>query len=102
IYVVVLIPVLALALQRVSRFRVALLFAVVAFVGCAVTLPVFAPHPFPQLLQQLDQNAIKLRYISAAVHPQWTLSALAVLVSCVAFLRRMDLPRLFLIFSFAS
>jgi hypothetical protein len=102
VYGVVLIPLLAYTLQRVSRFRAAILFGIVILAGCAVTLPVFAPHPFSQLLQQLDQNSRKLRYIPAVLHPQLTLPLLAVLISCVAFFRRMDIPRLFLVFSIAS
>jgi hypothetical protein len=102
VYSVVLIPLLALALQRSPRSRAFFLFAVVLLSAAAITLPVFSPHPFTHLLQQLNQNSGKLRYISSSLHPRWTLPLLAVMVSCVAFFIRMDLPRLFLVFSVAS
>jgi hypothetical protein len=102
IYAVILIPLLAPALQRTSRSRTFVLFLVVLIAAAAVTLPIFAPHPFTHLLEQLDQNARKLRYIPAALHPRWTLPLLAVVASCIAFFVRMDLPRLFLNFSVAS
>ena len=102
IYGVVLIPLLALTLQRVSRSRAAVLFGIVLVIAAAITLPVLAPYPFTHLLQQLDQNARKLRYIPSELHPRWTLPLLAVVASCVAFFVRMDLPRLFLAFSVAS
>jgi hypothetical protein len=99
IYVVVLIPLLALTLERQSRARVSAAFALVLTTAAAITLPVFAPEPFGRLLHQLNQNSGKLRYISPALHPQWSLPALAILVACIAFFIRMNLPRLFLIFS---
>jgi hypothetical protein len=102
IYAVILIPLLSLALERTSRLRAALLFFLVLLAACAVTLPVFSQHPLSQLLLQLQQNAIKLRYIPSAIHPQRTLPLLAIVVSCTAFFVRMDLPRLFLIFSAAA
>jgi hypothetical protein len=102
IYAVILIPLLALTLQRTSRSRTTVLFLIVLLAACAVTLPIFAPHPLPHLLQQLEQNSVKLRYIPAAVHPQWTLPLLAILLSCSAFFVRMNLPNLFLNFSIAS
>ena len=102
IYAVILIPLLALTLQSTSRSRTAVLFFIILLAACAVTLPIFAPHPLPHLLQQLEQNSVKLRYIPAAVHPQWTLPLLAILLSCSAFFVRMDLPQLFLIFSVSS
>ena len=102
IYAVILIPLLALTLQRTSRSRTIALFAIILLAAAAVTLPIFEPHPFPQLLQQLNQNAIKLRYIPSTLHPQQTLPLLAVVVACTAFFVRMDLPRLFLNFSIAS
>jgi hypothetical protein len=102
IYVVVLVPLLALTLQRTSRSRTAVLFGIVLVAAAAVTLPVFMPHPFTHLLQQLDQNSVKLRYLPAALHSQWTLPSLAILIACIAFFVRMDLPRLFLIFSISS
>jgi hypothetical protein len=102
IYALVLIPLLALTSQRTSRARTALLFLLVVLSACAVTLPVFTPHPFPKLLEQLQQNAIKLRYIPGPIHPQITLPLLAILVSCLAFFLPMNLPRLFLFFSVAT
>jgi hypothetical protein len=102
IYVVVLIPLLALTLQRTSRLRTTVLFILVLIAAAVVTLPIFAPHPFTHLLRQLDQNSLKLRYIPSALHPQWTLPSLALLIACIAFFVRMNLPRLFLIFSISS
>jgi hypothetical protein len=102
IYAVALIPLLALTLQRTSRTRTVLLFVIVLIAAAAVTLPIFAPYPFAHLLQQLNQNSGKLRYLPSALHPQWTLPFLAILVACIAFLVRMDLPRLFLTFSVSS
>jgi hypothetical protein len=102
IYVLVLIPLLALTSQRTSRTRTALLFLLVLLAACAVTLPIFAPHPFLNLLQQLQQNSLKLRYIPRAFHPQITLPLLAILVSCLSFFLPMNLPRLFLFFSVAT
>jgi hypothetical protein len=93
---------LALTLQRTSRTRTALLFLITLIAAAAVTLPIFAPRPFTHLLQQLDQNALKLRYIPSELHPQWTLPILASLIACTAFFIRMDLPRLFLTFSVSS
>jgi hypothetical protein len=61
IYALVLIPLLALTSQRTSRIRTAALFILILLAACAVTLPIFVPHPFPKLLEQLQQNAIKLR-----------------------------------------
>jgi hypothetical protein len=102
IYAVVLLPLLVLTLQRTSRSRTVALFCIVLIAAAAVTLPIFAPHPFTHLLQQLNQNARKLRYIPSALHPQSTLPLLALMVGCSAFFARMDLPRLFLTFSIAS
>jgi hypothetical protein len=102
IYAVILIPLCALTLQRASRFRTAALFFIVLLTAAAVTLPVFAPHPLPHLLQQLQQNSLKLRFIPNAIHPQWTLPLLAALVACTAFFIRMNRARLFLIFSVAA
>ncbi len=102
IYAVVLIPLLALTLQRTSRSRTVVLFCIVLITAAVVTLPIFAPHPITHLLQQLDQNATKLRYVPAALHPHWTLPLLALLLACVAFFVRMDLSRLFLTFSVTS
>lgn len=102
LYALILIPLLSLALQRTSRLRAAVLFFLVLLAACAVTLPVLSPHPLSQLLLQLRQNATKLRYIPATIHPQWTLPLLASLVAYTAFFVRMNLPRLFLIFSAAT
>jgi len=102
IYAAVLIPLLALTLQRTSRSRTIGLFVVILVTAAAVTLPIFAPHAILHLSQQLDQNATKLRYIPAALHPRWSLPALAVILAGTSFLGRMDLPRLFLVFSIAS
>ena len=100
--VVILIPLLALTLQRTSRTRTVALFGVVLVTAATVTLPIFAPHAFTHLLQQLDQNAAKLRYIPTAFHPRWTLPLLAVTAACTTFFVRMNLPRLFLTFSITS
>jgi hypothetical protein len=102
IYIVVLIPLFALTLQRISSRRATALFAVILLAAAAVTLPFFAPHPITHLLEQLDQNSGKLRFMPSGLHPQWTLPLLAVIVSCAAFFVRMNLPRLFLIFSAAA
>ncbi len=102
LYAVIVIPLLTLTLQRTSRLRAAMLFFLVLLAACAVTLPVLSPHPLSRLLLQFQQNAIKLRYIPSAIHPQLTLPLLAILVACTAFFVRMDLPRLFLIFSAAT
>ncbi|WP_433967336.1 hypothetical protein [Tunturiibacter gelidiferens] len=102
LYAVILIPLLSFTLQRTSRLRTAVLFFLVLLSTLAVTLPVFWRHPLSQLLLQLQQNGIKLRYIPAVIHPQWTLPLLAILVASTAFWIRMDLPRLFLIFGAAT
>jgi hypothetical protein len=102
VYAVVLIPLLALTLQRISRRRAALLFCIVLLAAATVTLPIFTPHPIAHLFQQLSQNATKLRYVPSALHPRWTLPLLALLIAAIAFFIRMDLPRLFLIFSVTS
>ena len=102
IYAVILIPLLALTLQRTSRPRTIALFVTVLIAAAAVTLPIFAPHPFTHLLQQVGQNAGKLRYIPSALHARWTLPMLAVIVACTTFFARMNLPRLFLTFSITS
>lgn len=102
IYAVILIPLLALTLQRTSRSRTGALFVIVLIAAAAVTLPIFAPHAFTHLLQQLDQNAVKLRYIPSALHPRWTLPLLAVMVACTTFFVRMSFPRLLLTFGITS
>ncbi len=102
LYAVILIPLLTLMLQRTSRSRTIALFVIVLIAAAAVTLPVFAPHALTHLLEQLDQNATKLRYIPAALHARWTLPLLAVIGACTTFFVRMNLPRLFLTFSITS
>jgi len=102
IYAVILLPLLALTLQRTSRSRTLALFIVVLLAASAVTFPIFAPHVFTHLSQQLGQSTPKLRYIPSALHPGWTLPLLAIVVAGTAFFIRMNLPRLFLIFSIAS
>jgi hypothetical protein len=102
LYAVILIPLLALTLHRTSRSRAMALFVVVLIAATSVTLPIFTPHAFTHLLQQLDQSATKLRYIPAALHPHWTLPLLAVIVACTTFFVRMNFPRLFLTFSITS
>jgi len=102
LYAVILIPLLALTLQRTSRSRAIALFTIVFTAAAAVTFPVFAPHAFTHLLQQLDQNAPKLRYIPTALHPTWTLPLLAVIVACTTFFIPMNFPRLLLTFSISS
>jgi hypothetical protein len=102
IYALILIPLLALTSQRTSRARTGLLFLLILLAACAVTLPIFTPHPLQKLLEQLQQNAIELRYIPGPIHPQITLPLLAVLLSCLSFSLPMNLPRLFLFFSVAT
>jgi hypothetical protein len=100
VYVLALIPLLAYTVQRTSRSRALGLFTVVLLASVAVTLPVLAPHPITKLLQELNQTSVgKLRFIPAALHPQWTLPLLAVMVAGIAFFVRVDLPRLFLLLS---
>ena len=101
-YVVVLVPLLALTLQHTSRLRTAALFAVILATATAVTLPIFAPHPLMHLLEQLNQQSYKLSFLPDALHPRYTLPLLAMGVGCCAFFVRMDLPRLFLVFSVAT
>ena len=102
IYVVVLIPLVALTLQRASRARVAILFVITVVVAAAITLPIFMPRPIPLLLLQLKQNSGKLQFISGVVHPEITLPLIACLVASCSFRFRMDLPRVFLAFGAAS
>jgi hypothetical protein len=102
VFAVILVPLLALALQRTSRARTLLLFAVTLATAAAVTLPVFMPHPIHRLLEQLSQGSDKLEFIPAALHPQQTLPLLAAAFVCACFFVRMDLPRLFLAFSVSS
>jgi hypothetical protein len=102
VYVVLLVPLLALALQRTTRFRTAALIVTVLVTAMAVTLPIFAPHAVTRLLQQLNQNAPKLRYVPSVLHAGWTLPLLAVIVVCAGFFVRMTFSRLQLVFSVAS
>jgi hypothetical protein len=99
IYVAALVPLLALMLRRASITRTAVMFATVLVSFSIMTLPIFAPHPLAHLLQQLQQADSKMRYIPAIFHPQLVLPVLAVLTGSIAFLIRMDMQRLFLIFS---
>jgi hypothetical protein len=102
VYGFALIPLLALTLQRTSRFRTVVLFAAVLAGAAAVTLPILAPHLLTHLVGLFSQNSAKLRYVPGMLHARWTLPLLAVIASSAAFFRRMDLPRFFLIFSIAS
>jgi hypothetical protein len=102
VYAVLMIPLLALALQRTSRTRAIGLFAVVLGAAAAVTLPVFAPNAGTHLLRQLNQNAGKLRFIPGALHASWSLPLLAVILVCASFFVRMTFSRVLLAFSVAS
>jgi hypothetical protein len=102
VYGFALIPLLALTLQRTSLFRAVVLFVAVLAGAAAVTVPILAPHFMAHFVGLLNQNSYKLRYIPAALHPEWTLPLLAVIASSTAFFMRMDLPRFFLTFSVAS
>lgn len=102
IYAFILIPLLSLTLQRTSRSRTVVLFIIVLIAAAAVTIPIFVPQAFTHLLQQLDQNAAKLRYIPSALHPRLLLPLLAVTVASTTFFVRMDIARLFLAFSITS
>jgi hypothetical protein len=102
IYVVVLVPVLAIALQHITRSRAAILFGIILAAAAAVTVPIFWPHPLANLLRQLSQNPGKLRYIPGALHPQWTLPLLGFAVISISLFTQMDIRRLFLIFSISS
>jgi hypothetical protein len=99
IFIFMLVPLVALALQRTNRFRTFFLIAVVLAACATITLPIFTPAPLPHLFQQLQQTSTKLRFLPPALHAQWTLPALALLVSAVSFFVRMNLRRVFLIFS---
>ena len=103
IYVLIFPPLAAFALQRTSRSRFLISFAVVLAAAAAVTLPVFTPHPLVRLAQELHQASVgKLHFIPAELHPQWTLLLAGVMASIAAFYVRMDLSRVFLVFSVAS
>ena len=99
LYLVVLIPLGILTLQQTTKHRAAILFGVIVASFTAVTLPVFTPHPLTHLLQQLSQNSTKLRYLPSALHAEWTLPLLGLVAICAAFFIRIDVPRLFLLFS---
>lgn len=99
LYLVVLIPLGTLTLQQTTKRRTAILFGVIVATFAAVTLPIFTPHPATHLLQQLSQNSGKLRYLPSAIHAEWTLPLLGLIAICAAFFIRMDMPRLFLLFS---
>jgi hypothetical protein len=102
IYVDLLIPIFAIALQRTTAGRAIFSMGVVVTVAACITLPVFAPHPITRLMAQLYQNSTKLQYLPHSLHATWVLPALAALVSVTAFWVRMDVPRLYLIFGLAS
>jgi hypothetical protein len=102
VYGFALIPLLALMLQRTSRFRAGVLFVAVLAGAAAVTVPILAPQFLSHFVGLLNQNSYKLRFIPGALHPEWTLPLLAVIASSVAFFVRLDLPRFFLTFSVAS
>ena len=102
IYAVILIPLLALTLQRASRSRAIVSFVIVLLAAAAVTLPIFAPHAVTHLFQQLNQNSPKLRYIPTALHPGWTPPLIAVIVACISSLMRVTFSRLLLTFSITS
>jgi hypothetical protein len=102
LYLFLLPPLLVLAQQRTTRLRLSILSAFTLAACAAITLPIFTPHPLTRLLLQLSQNSAKLRYLPAALHPQLTLTLLAFAVACISFFVRMDLPRLFLLFSISS
>ena len=102
LYLVILIPLFALLLGRTTRTRVVLLFGVILATATALTLPVFTPHLITHLHSHISQNAGKLLYMPTAIHAERTLPALALLVSCLSFFIKMDIRRLFLIFSGCS
>jgi len=102
VYVFVLPPLCALALRQISRARTLLLFGVVMATAAAVTLPIFLPHPLVNLTHQLNQQSDKLKYLPGSLHWNYVLPLLALCAGCGAFLIRMNLPRLFGVFSFAS
>ena len=103
IYVLILIPLLAYSLQRASHRRALVLFSAVFVASALVTLPILAPHAVTNLLHELDQTtAGKLRFIPRALHPRWILPLAATIVGGSAFFVRLNLPRIFLIFSATS
>jgi hypothetical protein len=102
VYAFLAVPLFALALQRTTRSRAGMLVAIVLTTWCCVTLPIFAPHPLPRLLQQLSQNSHKLRYLPAGLHPQRTLAVIALAIACSSFLIRMSVSRVFLVFCCSS
>jgi hypothetical protein len=102
VYVFLAIPVLMLVWQRSERWRASVITAVVCAAWCGITLPIFAPHPVARLLRQLSENGGKLRHLPAALHPQWTLTALALGIACASAFVRMNRTRVFLIFGCSS
>ena len=102
IYFVAIVPLGVLVWQRMSAVRAATLMVVVVATTTAVTLSVFFPHPIAHLLVQLRQGSGKLRYMPHSLHAQWTLPALALLISFASVFFRMSLARLFLIFSMST
>jgi hypothetical protein len=94
-----LIPLLALALQQFPRRRVLAAFAAVLASAAAVTLPWFQPHPLSQLRGQLALSAAKLAGLPPAMHASVLLPALALAIGCAAFFVRMTFSRALLLFS---
>lgn len=102
-YVIILIPLTALLVQRATpKQRLWLALGVMVSAALAVTLPVFAPHPAAHLIQQLHQQSGKMRYLPQSIHAPATLPILGALICCSAFFVRMNTPRLFLIFGLGN
>jgi len=102
LYLVILIPLFALVLERATRTRVVLILGVILATAAAVTFPVFMPHLITHLHRHISQNADKLLYMPSALHAERTLPAVALLISCLSLFIRMDMQRLFLIFGACS
>ncbi len=102
IYAVVLLPLLALMLQRTNWRRTLTLFSTVLATATVITVPIFMPNPVTRILRQISENPGKLRYIPPFLHPQWTLPLLGCAVMSLAFLIRMDLRRLFLLLGIST
>lgn len=101
IYVVTLPTLLALALQSPKQRRSVLLLTGALFTSALVTLPVFMPHPFEHLREQLNQNADKLKLLPALISGN-TLPVIALAVASLAFFQRMTLQLAFLLTGAAS
>jgi len=102
IYPLVLIPLLALTLQRSSRGRTAALFTVVTATAAAVTLPVFTPHPLTRLLHQLMLTSSNVVTLPHSLHLVIILPLLALLILGSAFFLQMNLQCLSLLFALAT